>query len=152
MMNIEKSIVVLNNLIEINNELIEIYKTATKVIEEDDLKDLFSEFQKTSTVFKSELVQEVQKMGGIPIDVIKRNGLFLRMWMNFKSSLTGKDKEEILNTLEYNEFVAIKNYKDTLSDNLDNLTAELHIMLKSQQLLLTSHHDTVKKLGDLMLT
>lgn len=152
MMNKEKSIVVLNNLIEINNERIEIYKTAKKVTEEDDLKDLFSEFQKTSTIFKSELVEEVQKMGGVPVNVNRNNTLLVRLWVNFKSKLIGHDREDILNTLEYNEFVAIKSYKDTLSNNLDYLTAELHIMLKSQQLLLTAHHDKVKKLGDLMLS
>ena len=151
-MNKEKSIVVLNNLIEINNERIEIYKTAKKVTEENDLKDLFSEFQNTSTIFKSELVEEVQKMGGVPIFVVRNNNLLVRIWVNFKSKFIGKDREDILNTMEYNEFVAIKSYKDTLSDNLDHLTAELHILLKSQQMLLTAHHDKVKKLGDLMLS
>lgn len=151
MMNKEKSIVVLNNLIEINNERIEIYKTAKKVTEENDLKDLFSEFQNTSTIFKSELVEEVQKMGGVPVFTVRNNNLLVRIWGNFKSKFIGKDREDILNTMEYNEFVAIKSYKDTLSDNLDHLTAELHILLKSQQMLLTAHHDKVKKLGDLML-
>ena len=150
-MNKEKSIVVLNNLIEINSERIEIYKTAKKVTEEDDLKDLFSEFEEISTLFKLELVEEVQKMGGVPI-VARNNNVLIRLWVNFKAKLIGQDREDILNTLEYNEFVAIKSYKDTLSDNLDYLTAELHIMLKSQQLLLTAHHDKVKKLGDLMLS
>ena len=152
MMNKEKSIVVLNNLIEINNERIEIYKTAKKVTEENDLKDLFSEFQNTSTIFKSELVEEVQKMGGVPVFTVRNNNLLIRIWVNFKSKFIGKDREDILNTMEYNEFVAIKSYKDTLSDNLDHLTAELHILLKSQQMLLTAHHDKVKKLGDLMLS
>jgi uncharacterized protein (TIGR02284 family) len=151
-MNKEKSIVVLNNLLEINNERIEIYKTAKKVTEENDLKDLFSEFQKTSAIFKSELVEELQKMGVVPVDVARNNSLLVRLWINFKSKLFGQEREDILNTLEYNEFVAIKSYKDTLSDNLEYLTAELHIMLKSQQLLLTAHHDKVKKLGDLMLS
>jgi uncharacterized protein (TIGR02284 family) len=152
MMNKEKSIVVLNNLIEINNERIEIYKTAKKVTEEDDLKDLFSEFQETSTIFKSELVEEVQKMGGVPVFAVRNKNLLVKLWFNFKSKFIGKDREDILNTMEYNEFVAIKSYKDTLSNNLDHLTAELHIMLKSQQMLLTAHHDKVKKLGDLMLS
>jgi uncharacterized protein (TIGR02284 family) len=152
MMNKEKSIVVLNNLIEINNERIEIYKTAKKVTEENDLKDLFSEFQNTSTIFKSELVEEVQKMGGVPVFVVRNNHLLVRLWVNFKSKFIGKDREDILNTMEYNEFVVIKSYKDFLSNNLDHLTAELHILLKSQQMLLTAHHDKVKKLGDLMLS
>jgi hypothetical protein len=39
-----------------------------------------------------------------------------------------------------------------LTDNFDHLTVELLIILKSQQLLLTAHHDKVKKLGDLMLS
>lgn len=150
-MNKEKSIVVLNSLIEINSERIEIYKTAKKVTIEDDLKDLFSEFEEISTRFKSELVEEVQKMGGVPI-VVRNNNLFLRLWVNFKSKLIGQDREDILNTLEYNEFVIIKNYRDILSTNLENLTYELHIKLKAQQLLIKAHHDKVKKLGDLMLS
>jgi uncharacterized protein (TIGR02284 family) len=151
-MNKEKSIVVLNNLIEINNDRIQVYETATIVIEESDLKDLFSEFQKTSEIFKSELAEEVQKMGGIPVDVIKKNNFFVKLWMNFKAKLIDKDKEDILNTLEYKEFVAIKSYKETLADNFDHLTVELLIILKSQQILLTAHHDKVKKLGDLLLS
>ncbi|PIF62735.1 PA2169 family four-helix-bundle protein [Flavobacterium sp. 11] len=151
-MNKEKSIVVLNNLIEINNDRIQVYETATIVTEESDLKNLFSEFQKTSEIFKSELVEEVQKMGGIPVDVIKKNNFFVKLWMNFKAKLVDKDREDILNTLEYKEFVAIKSYKETLTDNIDHLTVELLIILKSQQLLLTVHHDKVKKLGDLMLS
>nr|WP_315165952.1 PA2169 family four-helix-bundle protein [uncultured Flavobacterium sp.] len=151
-MNKEKSIVVLNNLIEINNDRIQVYETATIVTEESDLKNLFSEFQKTSEIFKSELAEEVQKMGGIPVDVIKKNNFFVKLWMNFKAKLVDKDREDILNTLEYKEFVAIKSYKETLTDNIDHLTVELLIILKSQQLLLTAHHDKVKKLGDLMLS
>lgn len=151
-MNKEKSIIALNNLIEINNERIEIYKTAKKITEENDLKDLFFEFEKTSALFKSELVVEVEKMGGVAVYVIKKTNFVKRFWLNFKSSLTCKDVEDILNTLEYNEFLAIKSYKDILRDNFDYLTTELVSILKSQQLLLVSHHDKVKKLGDLMLS
>ncbi|MDI6033466.1 PA2169 family four-helix-bundle protein [Flavobacterium sp. LB2P84] len=151
-MNKDKAIVVLNNLIEINNDRIQVYETATIVTEESDLKNLFSEFQKTSKIFKSELVKEVQKMGGVAIDVIKQNSFFVKLWINFKASLINKDREDILNTLEYKEFVAIKSYKETLADNFDHLTAELLIIVKSQQILLTAHHDKVKKLADLMLS
>jgi hypothetical protein len=86
------------------------------------------------------------------VDVIKKNNFFVKLWMNFKAKLVDKDREDILNTLEYKEFVAIKSYKETLTDNFDHLTVELLIILKSQQLLLTAHHDKVKKLGDLMLS
>lgn len=151
-MNTEKSIVALNNLIEINSELIEVYKTATKVTEENDLKDLFSEFEKTSKIFKSELTEEVQKMGGVPIIRTKRNNVVIALWNILRSRTIGRDREDILNTLEYNEFVAVKSYKDTLSANFDYLTSEMHQKLKTQQNLLKEHHDRVKKLGDLMLS
>jgi uncharacterized protein (TIGR02284 family) len=151
-MNKEKSIVVLNNLIEINSERIEVYKTATKVTEENDLRDLFIEFQKTSKIFKSELAEEVQKMGGIPVIRTRRNNVVIGLWKTIRSKVAGRDREDILNTLEYNDFVAIKSYKDTLSANFDYLTAEMHSKLKIQQNLLKEHHDRVKKLGDLMLS
>ena len=150
-MNKEKSIIVLNSLNEINNDRILVYKTATILTVESDLKDLFSEFQKTSEFFKAELADEVQKMGGIPVDIIKKNRFFVRLLINFKSSLIDKNREDILNTLEHKEFVAIKTYKEALASNFDYLTTELLIILKSQQILLTAHHAKVKKLGDLML-
>ena len=151
-MNKEKSIVVLNNLIEINSELIEVYKSATKVTEETDLKDLFSEFEKTNKIFKYELVDEVQKMGGIPAIRTNRNNMVTSIWKSLRSRVIGRDREDILNTLEYNEFVAVKSYKDTLAANFDYLTTEMHIKLKTQQNLIKEHHDRVKKLGDLMLS
>lgn len=151
-MNKEKSIVVLNNLIEINNDRILVYETATIATEESDLKNLFSECQKTSEIFKSELLEEVQKMGGTPVDKIKKNSFFVRIWMNFKAKLIDKDREDILNTIEYEEFVTIKSYKETLENNFDYLTTELLIIVKSQQILLTAHHAKVKKLGDLILS
>ncbi|WP_338644861.1 DUF2383 domain-containing protein [Flavobacterium sp. KS-LB2] len=82
-MNKEKSIVVLNNLIEINNDRILVYETATVATEESDLKNLFSECQKTSEIFKSELLEEVQKMGGSPVDKIKKKQLFYKALDDF---------------------------------------------------------------------
>lgn len=151
-MNKEKSIVVLNNLIEINSELIEVYKSATKVTVETDLKVLFSEFEKTNKIFKYELADEVQKMGGIPAFRTSRNNMVTSVWNSLRSRVIGRDREDILNTLEYNEFVAVKSYKDTLAANFDYLTTEMHIKLKTQQNLIKEHHDRVKKLGDLMLS
>ncbi|WP_338644863.1 hypothetical protein V5J73_08175 [Flavobacterium sp. KS-LB2] len=72
--------------------------------------------------------------------------------MIFKAKLIDKDREDILNTIEYKEFVTIKSYKETLENNFDYLTTELLIIVKSQQILLTAHHAKVKKLGDLILS
>jgi len=44
----EKTIDVLNTLIQINNDRIEGYETASKETEEHDLKTMFAQFTKTS--------------------------------------------------------------------------------------------------------
>ena len=55
-MNKEKSIDVINSLIEINNDRIEGYETASKETQEADLKSVFSQFAKTSEKCKLELI------------------------------------------------------------------------------------------------
>ena len=54
-MNNEKKIDALNSLIEINNDRISGYETATKEAKEADLKMLFSQHQNTSIKNKTEL-------------------------------------------------------------------------------------------------
>ena len=55
----EKTVDVLNTLIEINNDRIEGYETATKETQEDDLKKLFASMIATSTQCLDELTEEV---------------------------------------------------------------------------------------------
>ena len=78
----EKTIDVLNSLIEINNDRIEGYETASKETEEDDLQELFSRMMKTSTKCKQELTQEVERLGGTPIEGTRITGKFcVHGWM-----------------------------------------------------------------------
>lgn len=147
-MNKEKSIYVLNTLIEINNDRIEGYESASKETEETDLKTMFSRFTQTSEKCKTELVKEVQRLGGKPIVGSKITGKFFRVWMDAKAALTGKNRKEILNSCEYGEDVAIATYKKALRENMEDITAEEHIMLSAQQLLIIADHDKVKGMRD----
>ncbi|RDI54980.1 hypothetical protein [Flavobacterium glaciei] len=74
-MNRDKSIVELNNRIDINSDRVQIIETAIIFASESDIKDLFYKFQETSKIYKSELAKEVQKMSGIAI-VINNNSFF----------------------------------------------------------------------------
>lgn len=56
----------LNTLIEINNDRIEGYETASKETDETDLKTLFAQLAQTSHECKDELVDEVEALGGTP--------------------------------------------------------------------------------------
>ena len=147
-MNKEKSIEVLNTLIEINNDRIAGYATAINETEEVDLKMLFSGLKKTSETCNAQLISEVLKLGGKPAEGTKTIGKLYRVWMDIKSALTGKDRKAILNSCEFGEDIAVDTYQKALRDNLLDITAEQQIMLNTQFALIKSGHDKVKNLRD----
>ena len=142
----EKTIDVLNTLITINNDRIEGYETAAKETEEQDLKTQFAKFASTSHKCKSELVYEVNKLGGKPAEGTKNTGKFFRVWMDVKAALTGKDRKAILDSCEYGEDIAKETYKKALDNDIENLNAEQQTMIKSQHSLLVADHDHVKSM------
>jgi uncharacterized protein (TIGR02284 family) len=149
-MNKEKSIDVLNSLIEINNDRIEGYKTASKETAEMDLKQLFSQFAKTSEKCKSELVNEVHELGGTPTEGTKTSGKFYRAWMDIKSALTGKDRKAILSSCEFGEDIAVDTYNKALKDNWADLTPEQNSLIGAQQAAIKADHNKVKGLRDMV--
>ena len=99
----EKAIDVLNTLVEINNDRIEGYETATKETNEPDLKVLFTKLAETSQDCRIELEREVELLGGTPAKGTKVSGKFFRAWMDVKAAITGKDRKAILESCEYGE-------------------------------------------------
>ena len=147
-MNKEKSIDVLNTLIKINNDRIEGYQTATNETNEQDLKELFSQLSITSELFKSELNEEVNILGGTPAQGTKLSGKFFRVWMDIKTSIAGKDLHSILTLCEHGEDAAIDTYNEVLENESENLTIGQLLMIKKQYFLLKADHDKVKALRD----
>jgi uncharacterized protein (TIGR02284 family) len=148
-MNTEKSIDILNSLIQINNDRIEGYETASKEADETDLKTLFSHFTETSLKCKADLVAEVKRLGGKPIEGTTTSGKFYRVWMDIKSAITGSDRKTIVNSCEYGEDVAVQTYNDALS-HAEDLTPEQLMMIKEQHSAIKANHDKIKNLRDLM--
>lgn len=148
-MNTEKSIDILNSLIQINNDRIEGYETASKEADETDLKTLFSHFTETSLKCKADLVAEVKKLGGTPTEGTTTSGKFFRVWMDIKSAVTGSDRKAIINSCEYGEDVAVQTYNDALAHSED-LSAEQLMMIKEQHSAIKANHDKIKNLRDLM--
>lgn len=147
----DNKIEVLNTLITINNDRIEGYETAAKETEELDLKTLFAQFSYTSQKCKQELSNEVTKLGGKPAEGTLTTGKFFRVWMDVKAALTGKDRKAILNSCEYGEDIAKETYKKVLENDLENLNAEQHSMIKAQHTLLVADHDKVKSLRNALV-
>lgn len=144
----QKSIDALNSLIEINNDRIEGYETASQETEETELKTLFAQLTQTSQDCKDELVEEVEALGGTPAEGTKVTGKFFRVWMDVKSALTGKDRKAILDSCEYGEDVAVKTYKKVLEDDAEDLTSDQLTIVEEQYELIKADHDTVKSLRD----
>lgn len=142
----QKSIDTLNNLLEINNDRIEGYKHALEETNESDLKGLFSQFAATSYKCKLELSAEVEKLGGKPVEGTRNTGKLYRAWMDLKAALTNKDRKAIINSCEFGEDIAIKNYEDALRNA--ELESSVYNLINSQYSRIKSEHDKIRALRD----
>ena len=144
----KKAIDALNALVEINNDRIEGYETATKETNEPDLKVLFTKLAETSQDCRIELEREVELLGGTPAKGTKVSGKFFRAWMDVKAAITGKDRKAILESCEYGEDHALKTYESVLEDDSEHLNGEQISLIESQYDVLKADHDAVRALRD----
>lgn len=142
----EKTIAALNGLIQINNDRIEGYTTASEETKEADLKAFFSELKGTSVKFNFDLRAEVLRLGGKPNEDTSTSGKFYRAWMDVKAALTGNDRKAILGSCEYGEDVAKAAYVEVLSDEDLHLSAEQRSLIQQQHHLIKADHDRVRNL------
>jgi uncharacterized protein (TIGR02284 family) len=144
----EKTLTVLNQLVEINNDRVEGYETASKEAKSDDLKKLFGELKSTSKENLEELSREVALLGGTPTESTKVTGKFFRAWMDLKAALTGNDRHAILSSCEFGEDAALKTYQDVIDNKSGSLSASQMEMVRNQSSKLRADHDKIKALRD----
>ena len=147
-MNNNKTIDVLNSLIEINQDRIEGYQTATDETNEIELKGLFSTLMRTSEECKDELTAEVLRLGGTPQEGTRNTGKIFRVWMDFKAALTGKDRKAILNSCEFGEDAAVEAYEKVLEDHREDLNYDQTLLVRKQYKLIKNDHDEIRSLRD----
>jgi len=112
----ENIVKVLNSLVQINNDRIEGYGHAADQSEDNDLKILFNKMILKSQSLKTPLINEVLKYGGEPTESTTTLGKVFRVWMDFKATLTGKDRKAILQSCEYGEGAAQDTYSDAIKE------------------------------------
>jgi uncharacterized protein (TIGR02284 family) len=144
----EKTVDALNELIEINNDRVEGYETASKETESSDLKSLFAELTRTSQNNLSELRSEVGRIGGQPEEGTRVDGKFFRAWMDVKAALTGNDRGAILSSCEFGEDKALEAYEHVFEHHTDVLDSAQLEMIRTQQSNLRKDHDRVRSLRD----
>lgn len=146
-MNPEKTIAVLNSLIEINNDRIYGYEKAYKELEDKDLKIMFSNAIETSIKFKSQLVSAIISLGEKKTESSTTSGKIDRIGMDITPSVTSNSKKIILDSCAFYEDAAIQTYTNALGKNL---TTALIMMIGDQLLLIVSNHHSINKVRNLM--
>ena|SRR5690606_15476843 len=145
----EDTIDVLNDLIRINHDRIAGYERAINEAKDIDvdLKGVFSRMGEESTLYVSELTEEVVKLGGEPATGTTNSGKIYRAWMDVKATFTGKDRESILASCEFGEDAAQKAYKTALES--DDLTPDTRMLVTNQKTSLKASHDLIKRYRDM---
>lgn len=146
---IEKSVEVLNDLIEINNDRTAGFEKAIKDLEADDLdlKAVFESAASESRRYSAELVQAVSQIGGEAETGTSGSGTLHRAWIDVKATFTGHTRKSILEECERGEDAIKKAYRDALSSD-SGLTSELTSIISRQQEGIQASHDRIKALRD----
>ncbi len=148
MENNQKTIEVLNDLIQINNDRITGYEKALKELkgEDDDLRSLFTSFIDQSRNLRNALGTEVQTLHADMDKGTTSSGKIYRAWMDIKELFSGHDRQTVLNNCEFGEDAAQKAYKSALET--ENLPAYLFALISRQKDELKGAHNEVKALRD----
>lgn len=140
---------VMNDLIQINRDRIQGYKTAKEDIKDidADLHTLFGQKISQSEDFLRDLEPIVTKHGGEPETGVNTSGKLFRSWMDFKASLTGQDRQAVLNSCEFGEKAALDEYEDALETSAD-IPADVRQMIMDQKDKIQSSLNSIQNYSD----
>src|SRR6185312_3606589 len=142
---IEKSVEVLNDLIQINNDRVAGFEHAGKDLgdEDRDLTDFFRSQREASRQNVFELSKIVNQIGGESDDGHSVSGTIHRNWIDVKATFTGRDRAAILAECERGEDAIKQAYQDALTGD-SGLSDEIRqIVLRQSQGIIASH-DKIK--------
>ncbi|RYY36704.1 MAG: PA2169 family four-helix-bundle protein [Sphingobacteriaceae bacterium] len=144
---IEKSVEVLNDLIELNNDRVDGFTRAGKELtaEDNDLQNLFTMFAQDSRTNAQELTAAVAQLGEQPEHGNSITGTIHRAWLDVKATFTGHDRKSILAECERGEDAIKKAYETALATDLP---ATIALLLTQQQQKINEGHDRIKALRD----
>ena len=145
----EKTIEVLNDLIEINNDRVAGFEKAIKDLEEPnmDLKAVFEKLAGESRENVGALTGAVSQAGGEAESGSSASGAIHRAWISVKATFGGSDRKGILEECERGEDAIKKAYASAL-DPENQLAANYSEMISQQKAGIDAGHDQIKALRD----
>lgn len=140
---------VLNDLVKINNDRIAGYERAISESQDldVDLKTIFEGMIKESEGYKSELVSQIQSLGGEVATDTTLSGKVYRAWMDVKATFTGSSRKAILENCEFGEDAWRRSYEAALSSDAE-MSADVRQLITGQYNSEKSSHDLIKKYRD----
>jgi uncharacterized protein (TIGR02284 family) len=142
---------VLNDLVQINNDRIAGYEKAIKDSKPEDsgFHSMFRRMIDESSQYKRELIGAINTLGGgADTRSTTNSGKVYRVWMDIKSTLTGKSELSVLELCEFGEDAAQKAYEEALKSDVE-IPANIREIIVNQKTQLRNSHDTIKKQRDL---
>lgn len=142
-----KSVDLLNDLIEINNDRIAGFEKAIADIKDEniDLKELFQVYTGQSRKNSQELAALVGAYGEVETGN-SVSGTLHRAWIDVKSIFGGNDRASILSEAERGEDAIKKAYRDALSGGELPSNALEKVSAQAQEI--NAAHDQIKALRD----
>jgi uncharacterized protein (TIGR02284 family) len=133
----------LNNLIETCKDGENGFRTASDGVKNSELKTLFLTYSQQRAQFAAELQNEVRNLGGDPEDTGSVAATLHRGWINIKSTVTGEDEGAVISECERGEDSAVRNYQDSLKENLP---ANIQSVVQRQDTQVKEAHDRIRGL------
>ena len=142
----EKSISILNDLIETCKDGQHGFSTAAKDAKDAELARVFSQYAAQRGDYIRELQQRVRALGGDPDTHGSVSGSLHRGWINLKSALTTNEPHAVLAECERGEDAAVANYRNALKEQ--ELELESISLIQRQAAGVQEAHDRIKQLRD----
>lgn len=118
----------LQEILDINHDAVEGYKTAANAVSDDNMKTLFGRFSQQRRLFIEELKNEARIMGHEMSEETTVKGFFHRNWMDLKSNFGGSVDERVIDDAITGEKSAIEKYNEMLSVDMPK-----HLQEKMQE-------------------
>ncbi|WP_128545009.1 ferritin-like domain-containing protein [Larkinella soli] len=139
---------VLNDLVKINNDRINGFEKAAEDIEDPALADLFRQLTTQSRKFRSQIADDIVRMGGtVPgVEETSAGSKLHRAWIDIKSTFTGHDRNAVLDSCVFGENAAVEEYEEALDE--EDLPGYIRETLSSQLSELRATRDQIATLRD----
>lgn len=141
----DKIVTVIKDLIIINNDRYDGYKTASSETKDPDLKSMFERFSSQSNQFNTELRAFISQEDS-PNGQTSTSGKIYRAWMDIRAALSTNDRKAVLASCEFGEDVAVSAYRSALEN--EDLSEEIRSTIRRQRNELQDAHNTVKSMRD----